>query len=75
MRPSRCACSNAPDGPNPQTWRTKPPSTRNVCPVTNDESPEQTASYLMGEPLVSDYLEEGLSQFGFSCAEFEIGRL
>jgi len=31
--------------------------------------------YLMGEPLLSDYLEEGLSQFGFSCAEFEIGRL
>jgi Protein of unknown function (DUF3775) len=39
------------------------------------EHVEQTASYLMGEPLVSDYLEEGLSQFGFSCAEFEIGRL
>ena len=31
--------------------------------------------YPMGEPLLSDYLEEGLSQFGFSCAEFEIGRL
>ena len=33
------------------------------------------AAYLMGEPLLGDYLEEGLSQFGFSCAEFEIGRL
>jgi hypothetical protein len=33
------------------------------------------AAYLMGDPLLSDYLEEGLSQFGFSCAEFEIGRL
>jgi hypothetical protein len=33
------------------------------------------AAYLMGQPLLSDYLEEGLSQFGFSCAEFEIGRL
>ena len=32
-------------------------------------------AYLMGEPLLSDYLEEGLSQFGFSCAEFEMGRL
>ncbi len=32
-------------------------------------------AYLLGEPLLSDYLEEGLSQFGFSCAEFEIGRL
>ena len=35
----------------------------------------RVATYLMGEPLLSDYLEEGLSQFGFSCAEFEIGRL
>jgi hypothetical protein len=33
------------------------------------------AAYLIGEPLLSDYLEEALSQFGFSCAEFEIGRL
>ncbi len=32
-------------------------------------------AYLLGEPLLSDYLDEGLSQFGFSCAEFEIGRL
>jgi len=35
----------------------------------------RVAAYLMGEPMLSDYLEEGLSQFGFSCAEFEIGRL
>ncbi|MBS0526740.1 MAG: DUF3775 domain-containing protein [Proteobacteria bacterium] len=35
----------------------------------------RVAAYLMGEPLLSDYLEEGLSQFGISCAEFEIGRL
>ncbi len=35
----------------------------------------RVAAYLLGQPLVSDYLEEGLSQFGFSCAEFEIGRL
>ena len=39
------------------------------------EHAERTAAYLMGEPLLSDHLEEGLSQFGFSCAEFEIGRL
>ena len=32
-------------------------------------------NYLLGQPLLGDYLEEGLSQFGFSCAEFEIGRL
>jgi hypothetical protein len=33
------------------------------------------AAYLMGEPLLGDYLEEGLSQFGISCSEFEINRL
>lgn len=35
----------------------------------------QTASYLLGEPLVADYLEEGLSQFGRSCEDTEVGRL
>jgi hypothetical protein len=35
----------------------------------------RVAAYLLGQPLLSDYLQEGLSQFGFSCAEFEIGRL
>ncbi len=34
-----------------------------------------TARYLLGIPLLSDYLEEGLSQFGKSCEEYEIGRL
>ncbi len=32
---------------------------------------ERTAAYLLGMPLLSDYLEEGLSQFGESCADFE----
>ena len=35
----------------------------------------QTTAYLMGEPLVADYLEEGLSQFGMSCEDTELGRL
>jgi hypothetical protein len=35
----------------------------------------RTATYLLGEPLLSDHLEEGLSQFGFTCEDFEIGRL
>jgi hypothetical protein len=39
------------------------------------EHSDRVAAYLMGQPLLSDYLEEGLSQFGFSCSEFEIGRL
>jgi len=36
---------------------------------------KRTAAYLLGEPLLSDHLEEGLSQFGFSCEDFEIDRL
>jgi len=36
---------------------------------------DHTASYLMGMPLLADYLEEGLSLLGYSCEEFEMGRL
>lgn len=36
---------------------------------------DQTASYLLGMPLVADYLEEGFSLFGQSCEDFEINRL
>jgi hypothetical protein len=36
---------------------------------------ERTAAYLLGTPLLADYLEEGLAQFGLSCEEFEMGRL
>ena len=35
----------------------------------------RTADYLLGMPLLSDFLEEGLSMLGYSCEEFEIGRL
>ncbi|MGE5157273.1 MAG: DUF3775 domain-containing protein [Gemmatimonas sp.] len=31
----------------------------------------RTAEYVLGMPLLSDYLEEGLSQFGHSAEEFE----
>jgi hypothetical protein len=36
---------------------------------------DKTARYLCGIPLLGDFLEEGLSLFGLSCEEFEIGRL
>jgi hypothetical protein len=36
---------------------------------------KRTAAYLLGEPLLSDHLEEGLSQLNFTCEDFEIGRL
>jgi hypothetical protein len=35
----------------------------------------RTSSYLLGMPLVADFLEEGLSMLGHSCEEFEAGRL
>jgi hypothetical protein len=35
----------------------------------------RTAEYLIGTPLVGDFLEEGLSKLGYSCEEFEINRL
>jgi hypothetical protein len=36
---------------------------------------ERTARYLLGMPMLADFLEEGLSMLGLSCEEFEIGRL
>ena len=36
---------------------------------------QRTAEYLLGMPLVGDFLEEGLSMLGYSCEEYEIERL
>jgi hypothetical protein len=35
----------------------------------------RTARYVLGMPLLPDYLEEALSQLGLSCEDYEIGRL
>ena len=35
----------------------------------------RTAAYLLGMPILGDFLEEGLSLLGYSCEEFEINRL
>lgn len=40
-----------------------------------DAHNERTAAYLLGMPLLGDYLEEGLSRFGLSCEDFERGHL
>ena len=40
-----------------------------------DAHNERTAAYLLGIPLLPDYLEEALAAFGRSCAEFELGHL
>mgnify|MGYP001462569408 CR=1 FL=1 len=39
------------------------------------EHNDRTAQYLLGMPLLGDFLEEGLSLLGYSCEEFETGRL
>ena len=36
---------------------------------------KRTARYLLGMPLLGDFLEEGLSLLGYSCEEFELNRL
>ena len=36
---------------------------------------DRTAEYLIGTPLLGDFLEEGLSKLGYSCEEFELNRL
>ena len=36
---------------------------------------EKETDYLIGTPLLADYLEEGLSQLGYSIEDFEIGRM
>lgn len=35
---------------------------------------DRTAAYLLGMPLLSDQLEDALSEFGCSCEDFESGR-
>ena len=35
----------------------------------------RTAAYLLGMPLLGDFLEEGFSMLGYSCEEYEIDRL
>jgi hypothetical protein len=36
-----------------------------------NEHNARTAEYLLGLPLLGDYLEEGLEAFGESCSEFD----
>lgn len=56
------------DGTGPDDW---PEIRREAARAHND----RTASYLLGMPMLADFVEEGLSMLGRSCEEFEIGRL
>jgi hypothetical protein len=51
------------------------PSLRAEAARAHSDRRESTANYLMGEPLVSDFLAEALSMFGQSCEDLEINRL
>lgn len=56
------------DGTGPDDW----PETRREAARAHNN---RTAGYLLGMPMLADFLEEGLSMLGHSCEEFEIGRL
>lgn len=43
--------------------------------TARDAHSDHTALYLIGIPLLADYLEEGLSAFDLSCEDFEMGHL
>lgn len=43
----------------------------NAAEYTN----KRLIQYIVGTPLLGDYLEEGLSAFDLSCEDFELGRL
>jgi hypothetical protein len=43
------------------------PEVRAEAERAHANHPTSTATYLLGEPLLSDFLEEGLAKFGLSC--------
>lgn len=45
------------------------PSLREEAARARLEHPATTARYLLGTPLVSEYIEAGLSMFGLSCTD------
>ena len=46
-----------------------------VLSEVDDPRGKHTIDYLLGTPLLADYLEEALSQFGLSCEDVELDRL
>jgi hypothetical protein len=60
-------------------WLGRDDYTASEWPTVREEAArahnERTASYLLGMPLLGDFLEEGLSMLGYSCEEYEIERL
>ncbi len=56
------------DGTDVSDW----PETRREAARAHNK---RTAAYLLGMPQLGDFLEEGLAMLGYSCGEFEMGRL
>lgn len=56
------------DGADASDW----PEARKEARLAHND---RTASYLIGMPMVGDFIEEGLSTLGYSCEDYEIGRL
>ena len=46
-----------------------------VLSEVQDVREKHTIDYLLGTPLLADYLEEALSQFGLSCDDVELDHL
>jgi hypothetical protein len=51
------------------------PALREEAARAHSTQTTHTANYLLGTPLLSDQLEEGLSLFGHGCQDFESNRL
>jgi hypothetical protein len=46
-----------------------------ILAEVRDVRERHTVDYLLGTPLLPDYLEAGLAAFGQSCEEFELGHM
>jgi uncharacterized protein DUF3775 len=61
------------------TWLGRGDYTRDdwdeIMSEVRDVRERHTIDYLLGTPLLPDYLEGGLAEFGLSCEEFELGRM
>jgi len=47
---------------------------REALGEARDRANDRTAEYLLGMPMLGDYLEEGLAAMGYDCADVEEGR-
>ena len=60
-------------------WLGRGDYTADDWPSVRDEAArarnQNTAAYLLGMPMLGDFLEEGLSLLGYSCEPFEMNRL